>query len=353
MSSNISPRGSRSAAVFRAALLATALQFPGLHAADAPTAPRGNAMLADYFAREVSALESRPLAVPSSAEQWDMIRLGLRKQLAEMLGLDPMPERTPLHVTKTGEVQGDGFVVENLSYQSMPGLYVTANLYRPEKSSGRLPAILYVCGHSNATKDGVSLGNKTGYQHHGAWFARHGYVCLTIDTVQLGEIRGEHQGTSARGRWWWVSRGYTPAGAEAWNGIRGLDYLISRDDVDADRIGVTGRSGGGAYAWSIAALDDRVKVAAPTAGITTLHNHVIDGVIEGHCDCMFMVNTYRWDYDKVAALVAPRPLLISNTDKDRIFPLERSGLGFSRHPPHLQRTWRRGKARAANRGRSA
>jgi hypothetical protein len=85
---------------------------------------------------------------------------------------------------------------------------------------------------------------------------------------------------------------------------------------------VTGRSGGGAYSWWIAAIDDRIKVAVPTAGITDLQNHVVDGCVEGHCDCMFMVNTYRWDYPQVAALVAPRPLLISNTDSDGIFPLD-------------------------------
>lgn len=98
--------------------------------------------------------------------------------------------------------------------------------------------------------------------------------------------------------------------------------MQTRDEVDADRFGVTGRSGGGIYTWWVAALDDRVKVAVPVAGITTLRNYVVDGCVEGHCDCMFMVNTYRWDYPKVAALVAPRPLLISNSDKDRIFPLD-------------------------------
>ena len=67
----------------------------------------------------------------------------------------------------------------------------------------------------------------------------------------------------------------------------------------------------------------RIKVAVPVAGITNLHNHVVDGCVEGHCDCMFHINTFRWDYPIIAALVAPRPLLISNTDKDRIFPLRR------------------------------
>jgi hypothetical protein len=92
--------------------------------------------------------------------------------------------------------------------------------------------------------------------------------------------------------------------------------------VDKDRIGVTGRSGGGAYSWWIAALDERIKAAVPVAGITDLQNHVVDGCVEGHCDCMYIVNTYRWNYPLVAALMAPRPLLISNSDKDTIFPLD-------------------------------
>ncbi|HEY3392071.1 MAG TPA: dienelactone hydrolase family protein [Lacipirellulaceae bacterium] len=179
-----------------------------------------------------------------------------------------------------------------------------------------------MCGHSPAKEDGVSYGNKTKYQHHAAWFARHGYVCMVIDTLQLGEIEGIHHGTYRENMWWWNARAYTPAGVEAWNAIRSLDYLQSRPEVDGERLGVTGRSGGGAYSWWLAALDDRVKAAVPVAGITNLENHVVDGCVEGHCDCMYQVNTYRWDYAQVAALLAPRPLLIANTDRDEIFPLD-------------------------------
>jgi hypothetical protein len=186
----------------------------------------------------------------------------------------------------------------------------------------RAPAILYVCGHSKQFTNGVSFGNKTGYQHHGAWFARNGYVCLVIDSLQLGEIEGLHHGTHHLNQWWWNARGYTPAGVEVWFGIRALDYLCSRPEVDKERIGMTGRSGGGSYSWTVAALDDRVKVIAPIAGITDLQNQVVDGCVAGHCDCMFFVNTYRWDFPQLAALIAPRPLLLGNSDKDGIFPLD-------------------------------
>lgn len=284
----------------------------------------GNAALEAWLEEQTRRFSGRLEREVKTKEDWLENREEYRRQLAEMLGLDPMPEKTDLRSVKTGEFEQDGVVVEKWHYQPMPGFYVTANFYRPKelKEGEKLPAVLYVCGHANKMKAGVSFGNKTGYEHHGMWYAKHGFVCLMIDTVQLGEIRGVHHGTHNLGRWWWLSRGYTPAGVEAWSGIRGLDFLEARAEVDGARMGVTGRSGGGAYSWWVAALDERVKCAVPTAGITTLKNHVVDGKVAGHCDCMFMVNTYRWDYDKVAALVAPRALLIANTDRDPIFPLD-------------------------------
>jgi len=280
-------------------------------------------MVTSYFEAETRRLADRSLADVETRSDWEKKRSLQRSRLLEMLGLDPLPEKTPLKPAVTGTVDHEEFIVENVHFQSRPGLYVTGNLYRPRKTDGkRLPAVLYVCGHGRVKKNGISYGNKVHYQHHGAWFARNGYVCLTIDTLQLGEIEGIHHGTYSHGRFWWNSRGYTPAGVEAWNCVRALDYLQSRPEVDGQRLGVTGRSGGGAYSWWIAAIDERIQVAVPVAGITSLHNHVVDGTVEGHCDCMFMVNTYGWDFAQVAALVAPRPLLISNTDKDRIFPLD-------------------------------
>ncbi|MBI5775220.1 MAG: acetylxylan esterase [Verrucomicrobia bacterium] len=279
-------------------------------------------MFADYFRDETAKLSQRCLADIATLDDWKSKRDKYRAQLHEMLGLAPLPERTDLQPVITGKIEKEDFTVEKLHFQSLPGLYVTANLYLPKNITKPAPAILYVCGHGQVKKNGVSYGNKVAYQHHGIWYARNGYVCLIIDTIQLGEIEGIHHGTHREGMWWWNSRGYTPAGVEAWNGIRALDYLETRPEVDKTRFGLTGRSGGGAYSWWIAACDERIKAAAPTAGITDLQNHVVDGVVQGHCDCMFMVNTYRWDYAQVAALVAPRPLLVCNSDKDPIFPLD-------------------------------
>ena len=290
--------------------------------AEATDATRGDQMIDAYFRNETRKLADACLADIKTWDDWTSRRETYRQQLREMLGLDPLPERTPLKPVVTGTLDHDDFTVEKLHFQSRPGLYVTGNLYLPKNVQGKAPAILYVCGHSQVKIDGISYGNKVGYQHHGAWFAQNGFVCLVIDTLQLGEIEGIHHGTYREKMWWWNARGYTPAGVEAWNSIRAIDYLESRAEVDALRIGITGRSGGGAYSWYTAALDDRIKAAVPVAGITNLEDHVVHGCVEGHCDCMYFVNTYRWDYPQLAALLAPRPLLVANTDRDSIFPLE-------------------------------
>jgi len=308
-----------------------------------PSKTAGDKLLEDYFAAETERLARDSAETVASADQWAQTKAKARGELLEMLGLDPLPEKTDLKPVVTGTVEHEGVVVEKLHFQSRPGLYVTGNLYRPKTVDKPLPAILYVCGHGQVKKDGISYGNKVHYQHHGYWYARHGYVCLTIDTLQLGEIEGIHHGTHRYGMWWWLNRGYTPAGVEAWNCVRALDYLQSRDEVDDEKLGVTGRSGGGAYSWWIATIDDRIKCAVPTAGITDNFDHVVDGAVEGHCDCMFMVNTYRWDYPQLAVMVAPRALLLTNTDSDPIFPLD----GVVRVFEHTRKAYQHEKAATA------
>jgi len=319
----------------RAAPLWALIAFAVAAASSTSPVPPGDTMLAEYFKAETARLSERCLSEVKTLEDWQTRRAEYRRQAAEMLGLWPEPARTELRPVITGALETNSVVVENLHFQSMPGLYVTANFYRPKEWSQKLPTILYVCGHGPVISNKVSYGNKVSYQHHGLWFARHGYACLVMDTVQLGEILGLHHGTYREGMWWWNARGYSPAAVEAWNSIRALDYLCSRPEVDPNRLGVTGRSGGGSYSWTLAATDERVKAIAPVAGLTDLHNHVVHGVVEGHCDCMFFVNTYRWDYPQLACLSAPRPLLLVNTDADSIFPLD----GVLRAHDHLKRIY--------------
>jgi dienelactone hydrolase len=302
----------------------------------------GLALSRSTLAARVDEIErANDLSHYTNAGTWALDQATLRLQLIEMLGLPPLEGRDPdLKVQVTGTLEDDQVIVEKIVFQSLPGLYVTGNLYRPKSppAAKRLPAILYVCGHGQVKQDGISLGNKTYYQQHGAWFAQHGYLCLAIDTIQLGEIEGIHHGLYRYDRWDWPARGYTPAGVEAWNALRAIDYLISRPDVDPEKLGITGRSGGGAYSWYTAAIDPRIATVVPVAGITDLRDHIIGECVRGHCDCMYMVNRYGWDYSTLAAMIHPRALLIGNTDEDPIFPLDGVVRVHSqvRHPYRLQ-----------------
>lgn len=311
--------------LFRASALSLVSGRSRSRLAAEPAPPSADEAIHKYLAAEAKRLSAKFLDGATTQAEWEAARPRLKREFLYMLGLDPLPEKTPLHATVTGTLTRGGVAIDKLHYQSKPGLYVTANLYRPKgvtKTAGmnpaaRLPAILYVCGHAGRGRD----GNKTAYQDHGMWFASNGYVCLTVDTLQLGEIAGTHHGTYREGRWWWHSRGYTPAGVECWNGVRGIDYLCSLPYVDADKIGVTGISGGGATTNWVAAADDRVKVAVPVSGVSDLECYVTDEVINGHCDCMFFHNLYQWEWTTALALFAPKPLLFANSDDDKLFPM--------------------------------
>src|SRR5262249_55319734 len=147
-----------------------------------------------YFRRQVQLIADSSLAPYKTKEDWEKARPELRRQFLDMLGLWPLPPRTDLKATITGKIDAERFTVEKLHFQSMPGLYVTANLYIPKNLKGPAPAVLYVCGHGNAVIDKVSYGSKVPYQTHPIWFAENGYVCLILDTLQLGESEGLHHG---------------------------------------------------------------------------------------------------------------------------------------------------------------
>jgi cephalosporin-C deacetylase-like acetyl esterase len=222
--------------------------------------------------------------------------------------------RPPVKVNRTGTIQQEGYRIEKLYYESMPHLYVAANLYIPDGLRGPAPAILYVCGHA--------LTQKHHYQAHARSFAERGFVCLIIETIQRGEVKGEHLGAESLGWFHWYSKGYNPAGVEVWNGIRGLDLLCQLPEVDKDRLGVTGISGGGSQSWYLPAADSRIKAAAAVAGASSLEGQIKQRTIDDHCDCMMPINTYGIDFSDIGALIAPRPFLIAQTTDDGYYSIE-------------------------------
>lgn len=258
---------------------------------------------------EARQISSASLATPLAPAEWNATLDRRREMWREMIGLSPLPPRTPLNATVTGTLNRGDYVVEKVHFQCVPGAYVIGNIYRPAKPAGRLPAVLYLCGH---TKGKVNPP----YQANPRWFGQHGYVALVLDPIQLGESQGFHHGTSREGRWDWPSRGYTPAGTEVWNAMRALDYLETREDVDSSRMGVTGLSGGGVISWCLGAADERVKVVVPVCQSGSIEHVVTDRATDGHCDCAFWINYYRWCWPDLGALIAPRAFLIASGSED-------------------------------------
>ncbi|RLE67481.1 MAG: hypothetical protein DRJ45_09425, partial [Thermoprotei archaeon] len=270
----------------------------------------------EYLCREARSITNFSLNTIDNKYKWMRERPKRWRQFIDMLGITEyidMKDRPSLNVTITGVLDRERYVVEKLYFESLPKLYVAGNLYIPKDFSKPMPAILYLCGHAR--------NQKYHYQAHPQRFAELGFVTLLIETIQWGEIPGYHHGTYRYGLFNWYSLGYTPTGVEVWNAIRAIDLLQSRPEVDGNRIGVTGISGGGAMTWYVSAVDDRVKACAPVCGTATIESHVCKFTINGHCDCMFWINNYMWDLTDVGALIAPRPLLIASAKRDWIFDI--------------------------------
>jgi len=163
----------------------------------------------NFLIRVAQEITDSSLSEIKQLEDWEKIRSDRYSQFLEMVSLQDMPlngKRTELNVRVTGTIQREGYHIEKLYYESLPGLYVPANLYVPDNLKERAAAILYVCGHART--------QKVHYQTHPAKFAQLGFVCLIIETIQWGEVHGENWGCYANGWFKWYSRGYTPAGVD-------------------------------------------------------------------------------------------------------------------------------------------
>ena len=197
----------------------------------------------------------------------------IKRKLGSAFG--PLPPKSPLNVRITGTIEHEGIHVEKIIYESRPGFWVTGCVFKAIKSEGRLPAILYVCGH---TQNGF---RSEAYQRVILNLARKGFLVFAIDPVGQGErfqYVNEENGSSLVGGptkehsyagLQYLLLGRTMAMVRLWDGIRAIDYLTERPDVDPDRIGVQGRSGGGTMSSYLGAMDSRIAAAAPECYITS------------------------------------------------------------------------------------
>jgi hypothetical protein len=255
------------------------------------------------------------------------LRAELKASLLQMIGGLPA-EKTDLKANITGRLQEDGFHIEKLLYQSLPGFYVTALVYVPE-SGGPHPAVLVPAGHA--------ANGKIHYQDLCQRLVRRGYLVISWDPVGQGE-RSQFWDTKAKkSRYNLICAEHAVlgnlaylAGAnlarwEAWDGIRAVDYLLTRSDVDRERISITGTSGGGFQTTLLGALDDRIKVVIPSCYITNLPMRVenrifVDPDSDPEQD-LFGFIAKGVDHAGLLLMIYPRPLMVATAALD-FFPVQ-------------------------------
>lgn len=197
----------------------------------------------------------------------------VRERIVRMLG--GLPERTPLNARVVGTLERDGYKIEKVIFESQPNLFVTANLYVPTRGSGPYPAVLFPLGHEDGAK-----ANPV-WQQILVTLARRGYVALAWDPIGQGERVQFYDPDFQDSKLGFSTTEHTELGIQClplgetvakytiWDGLRALDYLLSRKEVDAKRVACTGNSGGGLHTAYLSALDDRIQVAAPSCFITS------------------------------------------------------------------------------------
>jgi len=247
-----------------------------------------------------------------SVGQWEQRKEKSRESLRKMLWHNRRWPSEPPPATIVRREQRPEYTIEDLILQTAPGVYLTANLYLPNRGQKPFPVVLYQCGHAG----------KSYYARHGVWFASHGIAALVMDNIEAGEIQTTHHGVYSHAWFHWYSRGYSPLAMELMNASRAVDYLAGRADLDSKRIGATGRSGGGMTTFFLAALDERITASAPVSGTFSTAGWVKQRLSFAHCDCQYPVNSHGLMYSEIGALTAPRKQLLVNADADRGFPMD-------------------------------
>ena len=279
-------------------------------------------MMQEWLTRQAIKAEAigdaRRTALHSKADAEKYVEL-CKRSIRECFG--PLPEKTPLNAKVTGVVERKGYKIEKVIFESRPGYLVTSNLYVPTNRPHPLPGVVGVCGHSDNGKGAEA------YQSFAQGLALQGYVVLIFDPVGQGERvqwpagfpKSKMKGTTTEhiqlgnpmslvgefiGTWF------------AWDGIRALDYLLTRPEVDPKQVGITGNSGGGTQTTWLAALEDRWAMAAPACFVTTFRHNVENELPADTEQCPPRVLAMGLDHSDFIACMAPKPVIICTQEKD-------------------------------------
>jgi dienelactone hydrolase len=281
-----------------------------------------------------------PFSPPEAVDDWNERAERVRRRMQVALGLWPMPTRTPLNAVIHGKIDREDYTVEKVYFESYPGFYVTGSLYRPKGAPGKRPGVLSPHGHwangrfhdsgaENVRKEIVQgaerfeEGGRSPLQSRCVELARMGCIVFHYDMIGYADSRQissdiAHGFAKQRPEMNAVENWglYSPQaeahlqsvmGLQTWNSIRSLDFLLSLPDVDPERIGVTGASGGGTQTFILSAIDPRPTVAFPAVMVST--------AMQGGCTCenacLLRIGTGNVEF---AALFAPKPLGMTAAD---------------------------------------
>ncbi|MEW6304520.1 MAG: prolyl oligopeptidase family serine peptidase [Verrucomicrobiota bacterium] len=323
--------------------LADWLALNEVQAASAPAKPappleplnRFPRMVQEYFVQRVRDVEERGLVAKfslknrSDAEAY--VR-SVREKIQRSFG--PWPKKTPLNPRVTRTVERDAYKIENVIFESRPNFLVTANLYIPKGRKFPLPGVVGSCGHSANGKAAEA------YQSFAQGLARMGYVVLIFDPIGQGE-RLQYLDENLKAR---VAGGTTEHLHEgnqqflvgeffgswrAWDGIRALDYLLTRPEVDPKQVGVTGNSGGGTMTTWLCGVEQRWTMAAPSCFVTTFLHNMENELPADTEQCPPRALALGLDHDDFLAALAPKPVIILAKERD-FFDVRGSEEAFAR-----------------------
>jgi len=247
-------------------------------------------------------------------EGWEARAEHLRRRILTSAGLWPLPDKGPLSPRVTGHTERADYTIDNVYFESWPGFFVTGNLYRPRSKAGPFPGVL--CPHGHWKQGRLANEEMGSIPGRCISLARQGYVAFSYDMIGYNDsgLQVQHKVEddertgffdNPRGYLWGVNL----LGLQLWNSIRVVDYLASLPEVDAQRIGCTGESGGGTQTFLLSAVEPRIRVAAPV--------NMISAHYQGGCLCENAPNLRLDTFNvEIGALMAPRPLFLVSATGD-------------------------------------